>query len=160
MPMDVFGWRFYQAFPLFGTNSRTDICIRHKGAAAAHNVSCSRSRASASGVPVRVFYFIFSYFLFPQILLLWEYVWPAGLHTIGAKSERVTSSVKLSFLYSFLSLNSFHVSTKYQARPKYKEIYSDAPGENSTTWIIIKQTVFCIKAIQGKSFRRKLVIMW
>lgn len=134
MPTDVFGWRFYQVFPLFGTNSRTDICIWHKGAAAAHNVSCSRSRASASGVPVwGFFYFIFYYFLFHQILLLWEYVWPAGLHTIGAKSERVTSSAKLSLLYSFLSLHSVHVSTKYQAGPKHKEIYSDAPGENSAT---------------------------
>lgn len=66
MPTDVFGWRFYQVFPLFGTNSRSDICIRHKGAAAAHNVSCSRSRASAPGVPVWGFLFHFSLFSVPS----------------------------------------------------------------------------------------------
>lgn len=134
MPTDVFGWRFYQVFPLFGTNSHTDICIRHKGAAAAHNVSCSRSRASAPGVPVWGFFIsFFAIFCSLKFSSSGNIVWPAGRHTIGAKSERVTSSAKLSLLYSFLSLHSVHVSTKYQARPKHKEIYSDAPGDNSAT---------------------------
>lgn len=129
MPTDVFRWRFYQVFPLFGTNSRTNICIWHKGAAAAHDVSSSWSRASAPGLPV--FICLFTVFK-PQILLLWEDVWPAGVH-IGANSERVTSSAKLSILYSCFVLRSVCVSTKCHGGPKRKEIYSDSLSDNSAT---------------------------
>lgn len=159
MPMDVFGWRFYQVFLLFGTNSCTDICIWHKGAAAAHDVSCSWSRASASSLPVRT---LFVYWLFSV---------PSSSPPLGTclafrrpyRNQQSQSHIicKLSVLYScFVLLCSDYMSTKCHREPKCKEIYSDSLSHNSATWIIIRQTVFCIKPIQEKSFRRKLVIMW